>query len=250
MDHVGPLCRFASDLPFILNAMGLRIKQTKSVGRPVKAAIVKKLVDNAKKEVRSVVKDCFNVLASEKLVEIDEIELPEYDEICETTETIDTFETAQIHKKRFLTNPKQYQKTARGLIGAGLAVKRAAFEQSKKNRLRISKEYASLMKKYSIIMFPTLPITAPRPEEIRGFSSDDFLPLVRPLEIFDLLGYPSISIPCGFANGLPIGAHFASYLDNEDLIIRIASEYQSVTKWHTAVNGRYRGLLESMRNNS
>lgn len=250
MDHVGPICRFASDLPFILGILGYRIERSKSTKKPAKVAVVKKLMGNAKRDVRSAIRKSINVLESERFAEIDEIELPEYAEICRVTEIIDTFETARVHRKRYLVDPKQYQKTARGLIQAGLHVQKKILSKSKISRLRLSREYAALMKKYPIIMFPTLPVTAPRPDEIRGFSSDDFLPLVRPLEIFDLLGYPSISVPCGFANGLPVGAHFASFSNHDDMIIRIAIKYQSVTSWHTAVKERYGGLLQNVRINS
>ncbi len=191
------------------------------------------------------VRKCLNTLTSEGLIEADEIELPMFSEACLTTETIDTYETAQIHKIRFSQNPHGYQKTARGLIGAGLLVTHADLKKAQKNRFQVRKEFASLLKRYPILIFSTLPIVAPKLEEIKNFSSNDYLPIVRPLEIFDLLGYPAVSIPCGFANGLPVGVHFGGNTNLDHLVIDLAIKYQEVTAWHTQVPHRFQGFLEN-----
>ena len=244
MDHVGPICRFASDLPLLLESMGYKVQIAPSK-RALKVGIIEKFVNAAEKNVRSVVRKCLNTLASEGFIEADEIALPEFSEACLTTETIDTYETAKIHKERFLKNPGNYQKTARGLIGAGLSVTPPELKKAKEDRSRIRKEFASLMKKYPILIFPTLPIVAPNPEEIKNFSSSDYLPMVRPLEIFDLLGYPALSVPCGFANGLPVGVHFSSFSNLDRLVIELAIKYQEISSWHTLVPHRFRGFVET-----
>jgi len=147
MDHVGPLCRFASDLPLLLEAMGYRIKTRKMKG-PLKVGIIKDILEDAERGVRATVRKCFNLLVSERFVEIDEIELPGFLEACSATETLDTYETFLVHRKRFEANPKQYNKTARGLIQAGLSVTKTDLERASKGRLRVNKEFAILMKKY------------------------------------------------------------------------------------------------------
>ncbi|HZW58033.1 MAG TPA: amidase [Nitrososphaerales archaeon] len=242
MDHVGPICRYVSDLPMLLQGMGYRLSVER--WKPgTRIGIISEFIDKADSGIRSSIKKCISVLLSEKLVEAEEIEkLPMFPELCHATETIDTYEVAKIHKKRFLQNPKVYQRTASGLIKAGLSVKQSELIQARKEKRQAQKEYANLMKRYTVLLSPTLPCIAPRPEEISKYSSSDFLPLVRPLEIFDLLGYPALSVPCGFVNGMPVGVQLVSSLNLDSLIIALGMEYQRLTNWHKLVPERYRGF--------
>jgi aspartyl-tRNA(Asn)/glutamyl-tRNA(Gln) amidotransferase subunit A len=245
MDHVGPICRYASDLPMILEGMGYGIHSMPWDG-PMQVGIVSEFLFKSEKGVRSAVKRCINILSSEGLVEPNEISLPMFSETCRVTETIDTYELAKVHKKRFLRNPRLYQKTGMGLIKAGLSVKAIEVANAMQEKIRLQSKFAKLMKKYPILIYPTLPFVAPRPEDIHEFSSSDFLPLVRPLEIFNLLGYPAISIPCGFSNGMPVGVQLVSFSNSDSLIITLASEYQRITRWHKSVPEKYRGLASEL----
>ena len=167
MDHVGPLCRFASDLPLLLKAMGYRITTEHSKGT-LKVAITKNMPQDAEPGVQSMIRKCFNLLESEGLVEIEEIDIPGFSEACWITETIDTYETARVHRKRFEANPAQYNKTARGLIQAGLKVPKADLVKARKDLHRIRKEFAQLMTKYPVLACATLPRIAPTPKDLRG----------------------------------------------------------------------------------
>ena len=40
-------------------------------------------------------------------------------------------------------------------------------------------------------------------------------------------------MPCGFADGLPIGAQLIGPAFREDLLLGIASQYQTVTDFHS-----------------
>jgi len=43
---------------------------------------------------------------------------------------------------------------------------------------------------------------------------------------------PAISIPAGFADGLPIGMQIIGKPFNEEAILKIAHAYQQATDWH------------------
>ncbi|NKC00911.1 MAG: Asp-tRNA(Asn)/Glu-tRNA(Gln) amidotransferase subunit GatA [Pseudomonadales bacterium] len=47
-----------------------------------------------------------------------------------------------------------------------------------------------------------------------------------------LAGLPALSMPCGFADGLPVGAQLIGPAFREDLILGLADAYQSETDWH------------------
>ena len=47
-----------------------------------------------------------------------------------------------------------------------------------------------------------------------------------------MAGLPGISIPCGFANGLPIGLQIIGKAFDEATLFRIATAYEQATDWH------------------
>ena len=57
-----------------------------------------------------------------------------------------------------------------------------------------------------------------------------------PWTVFDLLGLPAISVPCGFTkNGLPIGLQIAGGPWREDLVLQLAYAYEQASRWHEQV---------------
>jgi aspartyl-tRNA(Asn)/glutamyl-tRNA(Gln) amidotransferase subunit A len=52
--------------------------------------------------------------------------------------------------------------------------------------------------------------------------------------MFDVLGLPAISIPCGFtSDGMPVGLQIAGPRFAESRVLALAHAYQQVTDWHT-----------------
>jgi aspartyl-tRNA(Asn)/glutamyl-tRNA(Gln) amidotransferase subunit A len=49
----------------------------------------------------------------------------------------------------------------------------------------------------------------------------------------NLAGLPGVSIPCGFAGGLPIGAQLIGRAFDESTVLRAAHTYERATEWHT-----------------
>ena len=48
-----------------------------------------------------------------------------------------------------------------------------------------------------------------------------------------LAGLPAISLPCGFAHGLPVGVQLLGRALDETMLLRVADAYQRRTDWHT-----------------
>jgi aspartyl-tRNA(Asn)/glutamyl-tRNA(Gln) amidotransferase subunit A len=50
---------------------------------------------------------------------------------------------------------------------------------------------------------------------------------------FNLIGFPAVSIPCGFTpSGLPVGMQLIGKPWQEGLILAVAHAYQQATDWH------------------
>ena len=77
--------------------------------------------------------------------------------------------------------------------------------------------------------------TSPTPPFKLGEKASD--PLAMYLsDIFtisaNLAGVPAVSIPCGFAGGLPVGLQFLGRPFEEAVLLRAAAQYESRTDWH------------------
>jgi len=55
----------------------------------------------------------------------------------------------------------------------------------------------------------------------------------------NLAGLPGMSIPAGFANGLPVGLHLVGNYFDESRLLASAHAYQRETDWHLRIPEGY-----------
>ena len=49
----------------------------------------------------------------------------------------------------------------------------------------------------------------------------------------NVIGLPAISVPCGFAHGLPVGLHIQANRFEDSKVLNAAAAFEAVTEWHT-----------------
>lgn len=108
----------------------------------------------------------------------------------------------------------------------------AYYLKAQKVRQLISRDFKNVFENVDVIAGPTAPTTA----FALGEKTDD--PITMYLnDIYtigaNLAGLPGISIPCGFAQGLPVGLHLVGPHFAEETILSCAHQYQQLTDWHT-----------------
>ena len=56
---------------------------------------------------------------------------------------------------------------------------------------------------------------------------------IRNTSPFNVFGWPTISVPCGFTrSGLPIGLQISAPNGADDVVLRLAHAYEQATEWH------------------
>ena len=107
----------------------------------------------------------------------------------------------------------------------------AYYLKAQKVRTLIRQEFDQAFDKFDALVTPTSPTT---PFKI-GEKVDDplqmYLSDVCTLPI-NIAGLPAISIPAGFADGLPIGMQIIGKPFSEETLLKIAHAYQQATDWH------------------
>ncbi len=110
----------------------------------------------------------------------------------------------------------------------------AYYGQAQKVRTLISNDFEQAFNDVDLILSPTTPSTA---FEL-GSKLDDPLQMYL-ADIFtistNLAGLPGLSMPCGFDNGMPVGAQLIGPAFQESRILSVAHRYQQATNFHRAL---------------
>jgi len=107
----------------------------------------------------------------------------------------------------------------------------AYYLKAQKVRTLIKQDFDRAFEQCDALIVPTSPITAFG----IGEKVDDPLQLYL-VDIFtlsaNLAGICGLAIPCGMANGLPIGLQILGNTYQEATILRIGYAYEQATEWH------------------
>jgi aspartyl-tRNA(Asn)/glutamyl-tRNA(Gln) amidotransferase subunit A len=108
----------------------------------------------------------------------------------------------------------------------------AYYLKAQQVRHLIADDFKAAFKEVDVIAGPTAPTAAFK----LGEKTDD--PITMYLnDIYtvgaNLAGLPGISVPCGFAEGLPVGLQLVGPHFGEQEILRAAHQFQLHTDWHT-----------------
>ncbi|OPA74344.1 aspartyl/glutamyl-tRNA amidotransferase subunit A [Paenibacillus selenitireducens] len=107
----------------------------------------------------------------------------------------------------------------------------AYYLKAQKVRTLIKQDFDQVFANYDVIIGPTAPTTA----FPIGSQVDD--PLTMYLNDIvtipvSLAGVPAISVPCGFADGMPVGLQIIGKAFDESTVLRVAHAYEQSTEHH------------------
>lgn len=107
----------------------------------------------------------------------------------------------------------------------------AYYRQAQQVRRLITDDFHRAFEHVDVIAGPTTPTTA----FAQGTKLDD------PVSMYlndlytvsaNLSGLPALSMPCGFADGLPVGLQLVGKAFDEGRLLSVAHQYQQMTDWH------------------
>lgn len=260
LDTVGPMCRYVHDVALMMNTLaGYDPRDVHSENQPVpdytegldqpirgrRAGVPKQhFFDSVDLEVERVVREAIKVL-EELGVDIVELDLPSAPAGHEVTLTLLTAEAGQFHQERLAAHREDYGVDVRELLEDGLALSAPDYVNAVRVREIVKREFTQAFEEVDCILSPTSPIPAPlrSTHDLSGGSESNRIRprLTRNTRLINLLGLPSISVPCGFVqvedsdsdSGLPVGLQITGPWWSEKTLLQVAYAYERATPWHT-----------------
>ncbi len=109
----------------------------------------------------------------------------------------------------------------------------AYYKKAQKVRTLIKKDFEDVFEKYDVIVGPTTPTPAfkigENTKDPLTMYANDILTIP-----VNLAGVPGISVPCGFADGLPLGLQIIGKHFDEGTVYRVAHAFEQATDHHKA----------------
>ncbi len=107
----------------------------------------------------------------------------------------------------------------------------AYYDKAQRVRTLIKKDFTDVFTKVDVLVAPSSP-TAPfklgekTADPLAMYLADIFMCPVN------LAGVPSLNIPCGFAEGLPVGMQIIGPNFSEERLFQVGYAYEQATDWH------------------
>jgi aspartyl-tRNA(Asn)/glutamyl-tRNA(Gln) amidotransferase subunit A len=167
-------------------------------------------------------------------IRVYDLELHSTDNYFEPSLSIARAEAAEIHLEWLRTRPEDYSEVTRKRFEHGLQIRAVDYIRYKKTVKEIRNELLKILKdKVDVITVPSTIIAAPRLDESevvikdKSFSVNDALTWNN--IIFNGVGLPVISIPCGLTKDrMPVGVQIVGSPFDEIKILTLAYNYEHI----------------------
>jgi aspartyl-tRNA(Asn)/glutamyl-tRNA(Gln) amidotransferase subunit A len=246
LDHIGPLTRTVEDAAIIFDAISggdkndptcLDLKPTK-LAKKIDGDLSKLTIGieedfffhftdaDIERQVRATINKLKKMGAKVKTVKI-----PSLKDAFWALTIIDTSETTAVHQPLMKDRAGDYGTDVRFLIECGYLPSAVDYLQALQLRRIIQKEVSAVFEEVDVLLAPTLPSKTPSVGEltsvINGKSVDTIETCMHNVGPGNLLGLPSVSMPCGIVDGIPVGIEIIGAPLQELNVLNIAQALES-----------------------
>jgi len=137
---------------------------------------------------------------------------------------IASVEGAAFHKPLYEAYKHLYFPDVRRAIEFGMSLSGVDYVNAFRVRKDAIREFVKVMKSVNFLLTPTTKIVAPRISDVVGREQEYRETLISNTELFNLLGAPSVSLPLGSYNGLPVGLMVTGALYDDLRLLSVSEE--------------------------
>ena len=154
----------------------------------------------------------------------------------ELRSTVRAAEAYAYHAEFIAKSPQLYQPETLARIRAGVGIDTATYIHGRQQLDRTRRNISRVFRTVDAVVTPASSIIPPAITEFsrdRNGSADFLIQSIRNTSPFNVYGWPTISIPCGFtASGLPIGLQISGPPGGDAVVLQVANAYEQATEWH------------------
>ncbi|HET8887440.1 MAG TPA: amidase [Candidatus Angelobacter sp.] len=244
-DHAGPMTRTVADAAAMLQVLaGFDPDDANSADHPVPdyAAAIRQtgplrvgvprayFYEGLHPEIESAINAALAAIGK-LAASVRDIEMP-----ASNDTTILRAEAYAYHAENAKKSPELYQPETLKRIRAGEDVTVATYIQARRQVEQYRHNIRKVFETVDLLVTPTTPVPPFTISELLAdmdnLRTKEILTL-RNTRPFNILGLPSISVPCGFTkSGLPIGLQISGAPWAEGNVLRLAHAYEKQTEWH------------------
>ena len=159
-----------------------------------------------------------------------EEDIPWLEEIPALSSSITFPEAAYKHRERLEKAPESYQPFIRKRLETGFGYTALQYIEALERREEAMEKWADFMADKDAVIMPTVPITAyPLFETTMDFLGEErncSELLVKHTRTANVLGFPAISMPAGFADGLPVGLQMMGAMGDDAGLLAIGHLFE------------------------
>jgi Asp-tRNA(Asn)/Glu-tRNA(Gln) amidotransferase A subunit family amidase len=251
LDKVGPMCRSAEDCALVLSVIaGVDYEDPGSAGKsfhyaPQYARKPEEITigyapsdfeESADPAARSGFQEALKAVKSIG-VNVKEVEIPDFP-YGALVNTIIAAEAASIFEELLRTGKVDEladHRQAQGLK-TGLDIPAIEYLRAMRVRSLVQQAFKDLFYEVDFLLAPTRPTIASKIADPLDRGAPPATPKSRGLSGLipagNLAGLPAISLPCGFAAGMPIAISIVARPFYENHLVAVGKAFQSRTDWH------------------
>jgi aspartyl-tRNA(Asn)/glutamyl-tRNA(Gln) amidotransferase subunit A len=248
LDHVGPMTRSVKDAAILLDAMsGYDPRDPGSLNRPstdtasslrescegLTIGVVEHFYFNdVDDEIAGTVRDAIDLLR-QRGAKVRTISIPGLQDAEYALTIIDTCETSTVHRANLRDRAEDYSDDVRMLLECGELPSAVDYLEAQQIRRHMRAEVQEAFDEVDVLAGPTLPIRTPTIGEatakLNGRDVDALENLIRLVGPASLLGLPTLSVPCGLVDGLPVGMQLVGPATGEQVVLDVGNALESTS---------------------
>lgn len=254
LDHVGPMAKTVKDAAGMMEIIaGYDKYDSSSLNKPVekytslidegvKDLVIginedyffKKVDSDIKEMIKKEIKNLEDQGAKIEVVSIPSLKYAEY-----ALMTTMITEPAAVHNQELINQSENFGSDVRTLLKLGQLIPAVDYLQAQQYRNLIKMDFQKVFQKVDVLITPTTPFIAP-------FIGDDYADLngknvdlndevVRFTGPGNLTGLPSLSIPCGLKNGMPVGLQIMGDAFDESTVLNVGQAIEKNVNFNSMV---------------
>jgi aspartyl-tRNA(Asn)/glutamyl-tRNA(Gln) amidotransferase subunit A len=243
LDHVGPMARSVDDVRLLLGAMLGGRPVVQRLDKVMKASTrrlvvgiseyhmrdldsrVARRIEAALRDLRPLVRD------------LREVRIPELEGVQEASSVIAGSEAVTFHDANIKARPDAYGPLVLGRMKKGYDWTAVDYVNARQKPALVRAAFDQVFREVDVLAGASLPALSPRIDASQQVTIDGRE--VNTVEAFtrcnspqNVAGLPALSVPCGLADGFPVGLQLFGAEGGDGAVLAVGAAYQRNTDWH------------------